>query len=290
MFEVAEKNQEVPDRARSISSVDDPDYRRRLLVAFAMAFAMLEVVAGLWPSPAPPPPKPEVIAMRITLSKHTPPPTPVPTPRITPPPHPKLAQKIEVRSPSRKAVAPITHKLGGAASHKRIVHVKVPPKPHRAPPASIVAGTHLGRANGGSGTGAGPGAGTGGLNGTGAGQGNAGNGTGGEADTSPCGVVTLIPEYVDYHKDGTVIQHVQVSITLRDGSTYTGRFPYPFTYSAERLNPFSHDDQLVNGGVPVQLPPAGFDTSQLDSTVQVVLAHTDASGHTTLPECPKRNA
>jgi len=142
--------------------------------------------------------------------------------------------------------------------------------------------------NGGSGTGAGAGVGDGGLSGTGTGSGTTGTGNGGDANTAPCGIVTLIPVHVSYRSDGTSVQTVSVTITLRDGEQQSGDFPYPFIYKTEKDNPFVNEAATTrNGGAPVQQPPAGSDVAKMPATVQVVLAHTDpATGTTTFPDCP----
>jgi hypothetical protein len=253
------------------------------------------VVGGLWPHRhVQPAPEPTVVAERINVErprptpKPTPAPTPMPTPRVTPAPHYTLAPHVVVLAPAAKAAATPTHRLGGAAAHKRIVHVKPPVTPKPAPPESVAEGTQAGKQNGGSGTGGGAGAGSGGLAGTGTGSGTTGNGNGGDTNSAPCGNVSLIPIHVEYKGDGTSIQTVSVTITLRDGEEQSGDFPYPFVYKSERENPFVNDAATTKGGgALVQQPPAGSDVSKFPPTVQVVLAHTDpATGTTTFPDCP----
>jgi hypothetical protein len=104
-----------------------------------------------------------------------------------------------------------------------------------------------------------------------------------------CGQVDLEPGQVEYRPDGAVLQYVVAKVTTVN-DVLVGRFPYPFIYSAERLNPFSHLDVKLaeDGGVPVQMPPPNLDQSALLPAVAFVLKHTDpTNGHTTLPPCPE---
>ncbi len=285
----------LPERSKNIA-VRDEKFRERILWAIAISIALHEIVGGLWPhGNASPAPEPTVVAERIKIERPrpTPRPTPVPTPRptphVTPAPHYTLAPKVVVRAPAAKAAATPTHTLGGAAAHKRIVHVTPPPvTPKPAPPESLAEGTQSGKQNGGSGTGGGAGAGTGGLAGTGEGSGTTGNGNGGDTNSAPCGTVEFIPGHFSYNGDGSMRQAVSVLITLRDGEEQSGDIPYPFIYSSEKENPFLHDDKLSkNGGVFLQPPPPGSDVSKMPPAVQIVIAHTDpTTGATTFPDCP----
>lgn len=266
-----------------------------MLVAIAAAVAVHEVVAGLWPATPQPKPDEKVVAQIVTLTKRTPaptpPPTPVPTPRPTPKitptpaPHYTLAPVVVVRAPAAKAAATPARHIGGAAAVKHVVHATPRPKPARV--ISLVDGKAAGRQNGGTGTGAGAGIGTGGLEGTSSGTGTSGNGNGGDVSTAPCGDVFLEPSHLSYRPDGTVVQEVIAKVTTRDGNVVIGKFPWPFLYPGEKLNPFVHDEALGNhGGVPVQQPPPGTDLSNLPPAVQFVMKFTDpASGITTLPAC-----
>ncbi len=274
--------------------LDDPGYRKRLGIAFAAALAIHEIIAGLWPGPPREAREEQRVAEQVvTITKRprprpTPAPSPVPTPRPTPAPRYTFAPTFQVRAPAARAAATPHAAVGGAAAPKHVVNVRPKPAtPQRRPLESLVAGTRLGRQNGGSGTGAGAGNGTSGLGGTGSGSGTSGNGNGGDQNTGPCGEVFLLPGRVEYRPDGTVLQHVYAKVILRDGDVQLGTFPYPFVYAAERLNPFVHDDQLAaNKGIPVQTPPPGFDVSAMPPTVQVVLKYTSgATGFTTLPDC-----
>lgn len=274
-----------------------------MLVAIAAAITLHEVAAGLWPSSEKRKPEEVVVAQVVTITQRTPAPTPMPTPQPTPVPTPQptpqltptpmphytLAPVVVVRAPAAKATATPTRHLGGAAAAKRIVR----PRPQVALAQTVAAAPSLaegkaaGQQNGGKGTGAGAGVGTGGRNGVSKGAGTSGDGNAGDASTAPCGDVFFEPSHLSYRPDGTVVQQVIAKVIERDGTVVVGVFPWPFLYSAERLNPFAHDEAL-NGhnGVPVQPPPPGTDLTTLPAAVQVVLKHTDPlTGYTTLPVC-----
>ncbi len=227
------------------------------------------------------------IAERVTIARRTPVPSPppTPTPLITPKPHDTLAPQIAVRAPAPKAAATPHVHSGGAAAPIHAVHVTK--HAHRAPPVSIVQGTHAGVQNGGAGTGAGAGTGDSGLGGAGTGSDTAGTGNGGDANTAPCGDIYILPAQVSYRKDGTVLQNVLAKIVMRDGTVEVDRFPYPFVYPGVRQDPFQHNVGLSeDGGVPVQEPPPDADVTRYPVAVQIVLKYTDPhTGRTSLPAC-----
>ncbi len=283
-------------RNSTVEFTGDRGYGRRLAVAFALALALHEVLAGFVPRRSPAPAEERVVARTVTIErrpKPTPPPAPIPTPLPTPPmtpaPHDTLAPVFVVRAPAPRAAATPKRTIGGAAARRRILHRTVVAR--AAPPQSLVEGTRAGVQTGGAGTGAGAGSGTGGLGGSGTGVAGNGNGNGGDANSAPCGAVYLVPEAVTTGPDGSVMQQVQAKIVLRDGTVEKGDFPYPFTYGAERLNPFIHDDVLApDKGTPVQFPPPGVDVSNAPVAVQVVLKFTDpATGTTKLKDCPSNS-
>ncbi len=262
----------------------------------AVAFAFLEVVAGVYPQGAPRKPEERVVAQVVTISQRTPaptpPPTPAPTPKPTPqitptpPPHYTLAPVTAVHAPAAKAAATPALHIGGAAAPKHLT--KAPPlRKSHAPIVSLAEGKAAGRQNGGIGTGAGPGAGTGGLGGTGTGTGKSGNGNAGDESTAPCGIVTFEPSHLGYRRDGTVVQEVIVKVTTHSGDVEFAKIPWPFLYPGEKQNPFVHEDQLgAGGGVYMQQPPPGIDPGGIPALVQFVLKYTNtASGITSLPAC-----
>jgi hypothetical protein len=276
-------------------SIEDRGFRRRFVIALAAAVAVHEIVAGVWPARPAPPPEATVATQTIALVRRTPPPTPAPTPvptprqtpRATPPPRATLAPRVVVFHPAPKAAATPQRTVGGAAAHLHVVKV-TPVRTHVTARVALAAGTHAGVSNGGTGTGAGAGNGTGGLGGRGTGTGGNGTGNGGTTNTAPCADVYILPGHLSFKPDGTVVQEVLAKVVYRDGTVDVGRFPWPFLYAAEKLNPLVHDDALVgpHHGVPVQQPPAGTDVSSLPSAVQFVLAHTDpTTGFSTVDPC-----
>ena len=229
----------------------------------------------------------------LTRKRTAPTPTPPPTPRrtpappqLTPAPHDTLAPRVVVRAPAPKTAATPHLRSGGAAApHHAAAHDPHPV--HVAPPVSIADDTHAGVQNGGAGTGAGAGTGDGGQGGTGTGTGGSGTGNGGDANTAPCGDVYLLPGALAYRKDGTVVQQVLAKIVERDGTVEVDRFPYPFTYPADKNNPFRHDEAVsADGGIPVQAPPPGADVATMPPAVQIVLKYTNpTTGFTSMPAC-----
>ncbi len=272
-----------------------------MLVAIAAAIAVHEVIAGLWPRTPERPPDDPVVTQVVTLARSTPVPTPAPTPVPTPVPTPKptpkmtptpaphytLAPVVVVHAPAAKAAATPTRHLGGAAAPKHLVRKPILKAKAPAVVASLAEGKAAGVQNGGKGTGAGAGTGTGGLGGKGTGTGTNGNGNAGDASTAPCGAVYLEPSHLSYKPDGTVVQEVIAKVTTRDGNVTIGKFPWPFLYAGEKLNPFRPDYDL-NGrdGIPVQQPPPGTDLTAEPLAVQFVMKYTDPNtGQTKLPSC-----
>lgn len=271
-------------------------YLRRFAIALGLAIVLHAVSVALIPAPGKPSPPGHVVTETIALVRRTPQPrrptprpTPVPTPppraHVTSPPHPTPPRAV-VRHPAPKAAATPRRRLGGAAARLKIAIVP----PHitaSSAPRSLAEGVHAGQQNGGIGTGAGAGAGSGGLGGTGSGTGGNGSGTGGATNAGPCGDVFLLPATVSYRHDGTVVQNVLAKVVFGDGRVDVGAFPYPFIYSAEKLNPFTHEEATLSGHtIPLQLPPPGTDMNSAPKAVQIALQYTNpATGTTTLPQC-----
>lgn len=265
-------------------------FETRILISFAVALALLEAVAGLFPPPRPAPQSPTVVAVLISIRHRTPRPTPPPTPppKRTPPPavertpRPRstLASNVAVNARAPLAVATPHRAVGGAASRRRMTRAL----PHRvrATPQAVAraAATGAGQSEGGAGSGAGPGSGDGGLGGTGSGTG----GNGGAADAAPCGDVTFFGRVDHIDPDGTVHEHVRIEVRLADGNVLGDELHWLWTYKSENDNPF--DPKLPEEEVRMQLPPAGFDLSRQTEATIFALKHTTPNGITTLPACP----
>ncbi len=276
----------MPSRA----PLGERDGRVRAASAVAGAIAIHAVLFAVLRDPGPPaaarttPGETIAIVMRTPAPspRPTPTPRPKPPPVVTPPPKATPAPVVAVRAPAPRAAAPVRKHVGGAAAPK---HVAVR-KAKAAVAVSVAPGIAHGFAPGGTGTGAGPGAGDGGLAGTGSGVAGTGTGNGALANTAPCGDVDLIPRETTYMRDGTVHQTVEVEIRLKDGTVEDGTFPYPFVFAGEAANPFEHTSALVDGGVPVQMPPPGTDVANASLAVRTVIEHTDrTTGKAKLPSC-----
>ena len=275
--------------------------RRRLALALAAALGLHVLAFALLPHGTAPPAEDTRRARVVTVSlqaralpapRRTPAPTPTPQPPTppTPPVHATFAPYNATRAAAAKARAAHPRRSGGAAAPN--VLAVLAPRPlqvSRADSPAHAADAGQGAAAG-SGTGSDAGSAEAGGNATGFGSGKVpGNGTA-DAATSPCADIYLLPGTLSYRKDGTVVQQVLAKIVARDGTVEVDRFPYPFTYAAEKLNPFRHDEEVdsPNGGIPVQQPPRGMDVTAMPASVQTILKYTDpATGYTSLPACPR---
>jgi len=281
--------------------IDFQHPRTRMVVAFALAIAIHEVVLGFVHLPSRPSNTEEVaVTTKIVFEKPlpTPRPTPKPTPtpaatqpptpppRVTPPPHATAApvQQVAGRAKGR----PAKHRGGGA--HRAIVKTKT--------------GRYVNPLAAGSGTGTSTGAGSGNAPGAGGGLGGNGSGTVGNGNgtvnaNTPCGSVVFTPRDAPRYNNGTAFETVIATVTYPDGHTEQERFPYPWVYPNGEVNdPWSSTnlrkaDEMARAGgpdpeVPAQLPPPGTDTSGYPTVIQYILTHTDAGGFTSLRPCPKQ--
>ncbi len=266
-----------------------------MTVGFALAIALLEIVAGLFPAPEKQEQGQTVVATLVTIRRRTPPPptpspapkvTPKPTPPPTPAPHNTPAPRVVVRAPALRAAATPRRLLGGAAAPRHVIFVTpYPLRPASPRPAMSLANTRsAGQQSGGAGTGAGAGNGDGGAGGTGSGSGSRGNGNGSDSNSAPCGTVTFFGRPDHFDPDGTGHEHVRVEIRLADGTVMSDELHWLWTYKSEADNPF--DPSAAEEPVPMQLPPAGYDLGRQAAATILVLKHTSSSGTTLLPECP----
>jgi hypothetical protein len=263
-----------------------------MAIAFAIALAVHESIAGFIPRPASEKGEAPVRSQVMTIVLRTPAPTPEPTPQPTAQPTPQPVttfSEFATRAQAAPvAAAPVRNRLGGRAANRSVV--VVPPHSNFATPQAVALATAnaAGLQNGGSGTGAGPGInGNGGLNGNGAGLGGAGNGSGG--GVKPCGVVLIvpIPGMIVFNRDGSRTIGVELQITLSDGQTVSDTLGWKFHYKGEADDPFSKRGQEALGFAPLQLPPPGYDLEgrQKPATVYAI-KHTNAQGTTDLEDCP----
>ncbi len=261
-----------------------------MIVAFALAIALNEIVLGLLAllSPAHPREQPDLLIVHVPVTvlpprpRRTPAPTPRPTPvPPTPPPRvtiPPRATPAAVRQLAGRAAGHPARKRGGGA-HKAL--------------AKAAVGTYANpnAAGAGTGTSAGQGSGnvpaTGGGNG-GNGTGQSGNGNGGANADTPCGAVILKPNGELRIDRGTAYEPILATVTFPDGHTESAMFPYKWVYpNAEQTDPWS-DTNLKKGDfrIAVQPPPPGNDPSTFPPLIQYILKHTKSDGLTDLPDCP----
>jgi hypothetical protein len=267
--------------------VDLQRYRSRLIVAFAFAIALHEVILPLLHPPARSNDDERHVAVTvITIETPRPTPRPTPTPAPTPPPTPPPQRTV----PPRATLAPVPQlaarargtpqrRHGGGA--RRALVLALSPAPYAAPSA---AGSGIGTTVG---VGSGKGATGGGAGGNGA---AAGNGNGAASAESPCGVVDFsVDPAGDERRGNTVTERVFASVTFPDGHREPPvAFPYRWVYeNAEQTDPWS----FTNSNKPtllvaLQTPPPGTDVSTYPPVIQYILKHTQPNGTTDLPPCP----
>lgn len=272
--------------------IDLRSHRARLIVAFALAIALHEIVLGFlrFPGPAPTheqPVRAQLVVIRVPPPTPRPRATPRPTPRPTPvpptpPPHatiPPHATPAPVRQLAGRAAGHPARRRGGGA-HAALAKA---PAGHYANPNAAGAGTGTS-----SGQGSANAPGTGGGNG-GTGSGGAGNGNGAVNADTPCGQVFFKPVGELRIDRGTAYEPIQATVTFPDGHTESAMFPYKWIYpNAEQTDPWS-DTNLKRGDytISVQTPPPGTDPSTMPPLIQYILKHTKSDGLTDLPDCPK---
>ncbi len=251
----------------------------RLIIAFALALALHEIVLSIVRAPVPSTAREAAPAAQVLIvaQRRAPPtPRPTPAPQRTPPPHVTFAPVAQVAGRVHAAVA--KHRAGGARRATSHAIVAAHAAPHAA----------------GSGAGSAVGVGGGDANGTGGGlagngTGTSGNGNGAVNANAPCGVVEFIPHASPKYDRTTVIETVWATVTFPDGHTESARFPYPWIYAdGERTDPWSNTNLAKpNVEATLQLPPPDSDRSTFPPLITYILAHTNAGGYTDLPECPK---
>ncbi|MBV8435214.1 MAG: hypothetical protein JO029_13115 [Candidatus Eremiobacteraeota bacterium] len=249
-----------------------------MLLAFALAIAVHEILAGLIPHASPEPERLEIVS-HVDLARISRRPLPTPTP--PPPPSPHLVSHARTIAPVETHV--IARTTTGLSSRKEIVHrvaasrPKPPPVSHSKPVWDLPAGGQ------GAGAGNASGAGSLGTGGTGTGAGNAGTGSGASAGNEPCGFVTFMNPHgarFDPQTRGFWVD-VQMSVHFPDGHSESLLLDYPWYYPSSAANPFE------NESVPMlfQWPPEDKRAAE-PSLVQYVMSHSAAPGITLLKDCP----
>ena len=264
--------------------------RRRLLLGFALAVAIHEIIAGVFPwhsHTAAPTPKETITIAKLTRIEHRPRPTPKPTPHPTPKPTP--VPKVHTKVIAETHVKPHIVNPGNPsqrqhikriASARPLVHTR-----YHSKPATI----HVPTGGHGAGTSTKAKAETGGIGpgGTGTGESGTGQGTGGAPQAhEPCGFVEFLPSQqprID-QATGRIWEYVSIRVHFPDGTQDTVDLDYPFYYPSESEDPFlpGHD----NIPAAFQFPPPDKRASE-PSLVQYVIQHTSSDGYTLLRDCPK---
>ncbi|PZR56299.1 MAG: hypothetical protein DLM50_08510 [Candidatus Meridianibacter frigidus] len=257
-------------------------------VAFALAVAIHEVVAGLLPhTPAPTEQPEKVTALQIVRIEHR------STPRPKPTPTPRPIVRPRVLATPRPVVASISpaHASKPRAAHREGIAKSIPHTQHHAPRVEHFAvANRIGTGHRGSGTGSGGvnGAGSGaGGNGNGTGAGGNGNGTAGQAaGNEPCGFVSFVNIRAPKYAGGAFYQDIRAMVTFADRHQEGVELDYPFYYASETAFPWS-DQNLKNDKfeVPFQFPPAEKRASE-PPLVQYIMTHTDTAGFTKFKNCP----
>jgi len=253
---------------------------RRMAVAFAIAVAIHEVVAGLIPGTVTPPAEREIVThgeiLHVTRSA-VPTPKPVPVqrrPRAVS--HARVIAVVEPRTVART--------VNGASAHREVIRRAgaARPKPPAFSHAKPIWDTVPVGAQG-AGAGRASGAGSLGNGGNGTGAGTSGSGNGAAAGTEPCGYVDFMDPHgarYDRQSRGFWVD-VQMSVHFPDGHAESVLLDYPWYYASSAENPFE------NQAVPMlfQWPPADKRPSE-PALVQYVMQHSQEPGITLLKDCP----
>jgi len=259
----------------------DPHYGRRVLIAFACAIALHEILAAFVRAPSLQRAGEEPVRVSlVTIARRpvpTPTPTRAPTPRSIATPSPAPQPTITPWPRATIALVTATHPAPRAIAS---------PHPHRIAGGDIAtydAAREAGRAARLAGTaGAGVSNGAGGRNGVASGIEGSGNGSGAAPAQVPCGSPSLIGSNIRF-VDGRYYVNVEAQITFRDGHVESGHFPYPFVYDSEDADPFTERNK--DKDAYLQFPPPGVDMSDAPQAVLIAIKYTRPNGMTLLPPC-----
>lgn len=257
--------------------------RRRLLVAFAIAVAIHEIAAGLFPwkqHTIPPTPNETITIAKLTRIEHRPKPTPKPKP--TPPPI------VHVKKIAETHVKPRIVNPGNPSQQQHIKRIAqaapvVRTRFHSKPVQHVVMGAQ------GTGTSKRAKALNGGIGTGGNGTGESGNGTGSggaAAAHEPCGYVEFEPSdnpIVD-KSTGRIWEKIALKVHFPDGSDQSVDLDYPWYYPSKDADPFMPENKNVPA--TFEFPPANQRENE-PPLVQYVIQHTDDQGYTKLRDCPK---
>ncbi len=239
-----------------------------MVMAVAIAIALHEIIAGLFPSW--PQPQPERVAhVEVAdITRATPTPRPSPSPTPPPPPTPAPARSIDPAAQSHRE----TIVRQGAARPKAVTIYHS--KPVWDVPRVGGQGAGEGHKSGAGSTGSG--------NANGTGSGGAGNGTG----TVPCGYVEFqpVPQEAPKYDRATgffVYDNIKMTVHMPGGDVQDVALDWAWRYKREDGDPFTHPDAPML----FEFPPQEQRASE-PALVQYVMQHTSPEGFTTLEDCP----
>jgi hypothetical protein len=251
-----------------------------MAVAFAVAIAIHEIVAGLIPRATSPPPEHEIVTNAVithVTMRALPTPTPPPPPRA-----PQVVSHARVIASAEPRIVPQT--TTGVSARREVIHrvAAARPKPPKFTNAKPIWDIPVGAQ--GAGAGKASGAGSVGTGGNGTGAGNAGTGTGAAAGTQPCGFVTFEDPHgarFDPQTRGFWVD-VQMSVHFPDGHAESLLLDYPWYYPSAAQNPFQNE----SAPMLFQWPPADKRGAE-PPVVQYVMQHSEEPGITLLKDCPQ---
>jgi hypothetical protein len=250
-------------------------------VAFAIAIALHEVLAGLMPATQPRVPPERVVAQRVSIAHR---PTPRPSPSTSPSPRPIAPQRVPIAR-----IAAAKGRTGAAAPHRAVAATPNQAVAQIRPVWDIPASANGAHAAPETGLGAAGTATAGSANaGTGSGSAGDGAGTGAGAGNEPCGFVTFSDphgSHFDPHTGGFYVD-IRLSVRFADNHTESIILDYPFYYASEAANPWSSRNLTNPDLLPrLQLPPSEK-MSREPALLQYVIAHSTPEGMTVLDDCP----
>jgi len=265
---------------------NDTDYRRRLIIAFAIAIALHEIVAAFvhWlRQPAEAPEQISVLHIVRIERRPTPKPTARPTPKATATPHVVVkvnpAPAAPKAAPHKGAAKAIAHTVHHAP---HIEHIVVPKIAHAGPGL-----TRSGAGTGANGTSRGTGTGSGGQ---GTGTGSGGRGTGNYASANePCGYVEFVPnaEPIYDKNSGAFRETIKMTVHYADGHVDSQRLDWLWYYPSESADPWSAQNEKLHPDAPIPFQPPPSDKAAGEPPiVQYVVQHSTADGYTLLKQCP----
>ena len=253
-----------------------------MLVAFAIAIAIHEVLAGVVPRSAAESAAPEVVT-RVEIARIERRALPTPTPSPPPAPMPRIVSHARVIAPVESHL--VANTVTGKSARKETVAREAANRP-KPPPMHVKPIWDLPVPIGGQGAGAGnkSDAGSLGNGGTGSGAGNSGTGGGAAAGNEPCGFVDFQRlREEDDPATHRVWESVSIIVHFPDHHIEAQPLDYPFYYPNKSLDPFAQPEG--SGLMLFQWPPADKRASE-PALVQYVMQHSAPPGITTLKDCP----